>query len=138
MRANAALRWLDVIVYLAFVAFVAVSGVRTTLWVVGLCLSAVAAVPWFVARWQLGASFSVRPEARRLVTSGLYSKLRHPVYVFGSLSWFGAVMALVGWQAVIIWLVVVPIQIVRARREERLLAETFGTEFAAYRESSWF
>ena len=50
------------------------------------------------------------------MTRGLYSKLRHPVYIFGSLSWFGTVMDLVGWQAAVIWLVVVPIQIVRAAR----------------------
>jgi protein-S-isoprenylcysteine O-methyltransferase Ste14 len=33
---------------------------------------------------------------------------------------------------------VIPVQVVRAQREERLLAETFGSEFAAYRESTWF
>ena len=84
------------------------------------------------------ASFSVRPDARQLVTRGLYSKLRHPVYVFGSLAWLGALLTLLGWQALIIWLVVVVIEIGRARREERVLAEKFGAEYEAYRSRTWF
>jgi protein-S-isoprenylcysteine O-methyltransferase Ste14 len=46
--------------------------------VVGLCF-------WPIAHIQLGASFSLKPEARALVTRGLYSKIRNPIYVFGAL-----------------------------------------------------
>jgi protein-S-isoprenylcysteine O-methyltransferase Ste14 len=132
------LRWLDIFVYLVFLAFAALSRPRITPWYVGLCLSAAAAPWWFVARWQLGTSFSVGPKARQLVTRGLYSKLRHPVYVFGSLAWLGALLALLGWSALIIWLVVVVIEIGRARREERVLAVEFGPEYEAYRSRTWF
>jgi protein-S-isoprenylcysteine O-methyltransferase Ste14 len=76
--------------------------------------------------------------ARQLVTRGLYAKLRHPVYVFGSLAWLGALLALLGWSALIIWLVVVVIEFSRARREERVLAQTFGPEYEAYRSRTWF
>ena len=132
------LRWLDIVVYLVFLAFAALFGPRVIPWYVGLCLSAAAAPWWFVARWQLGASFSVGPKARQLVTRGLYSKLRHPVYVFGSLAWLGALLALLGWSALIIWLVVIVIEFGRARREERVLAEAFGSEYEAYRSRTWF
>jgi protein-S-isoprenylcysteine O-methyltransferase Ste14 len=132
------LRWLDMVVYLAFVAFVVLTGPRVALWYVGLCLSAASALPWFLARWQLGGAFSVRPEARQLVTRGLYSRIRHPVYVFGGLAWFGVLLALLGWRAVIIWLVLAPVEVVRARREERVLAEAFGPEYVAYRGTTWF
>jgi protein-S-isoprenylcysteine O-methyltransferase Ste14 len=132
------LRWLDIVVYLVFLAFAALTRPRITPWYVGLCLAAVAVPWWFVARWQLGASFSVGPTASRLVTRGLYSKLRHPVYLFGSLAWLGALLALLGWSALIIWLGVVVIEIGRARREERVLAEKFGPEYEAYRSRTWF
>jgi protein-S-isoprenylcysteine O-methyltransferase Ste14 len=36
-----------------------------------------------VARYQLGKSFAVRAKAHELVTHGLYSKIRNPIYVFG-------------------------------------------------------
>ncbi|HKW32523.1 MAG TPA: hypothetical protein VJN92_05935 [Candidatus Acidoferrum sp.] len=38
-----------------------------------------------VARIQLGGSFSVRAKAQMLVTHGLYSRIRNPIYVFGGL-----------------------------------------------------
>ena len=47
-------------------------------------------------------------------------------------------LSLQGWQALVIWAVLVPVQVVRARREQRVLAEAFGAEYAAYRASTWF
>src|ERR1700732_1696087 len=39
-----------------------------------------------LARIQLGGSFSVRPKAQALVTHGLYSRIRNPIYLFGGLA----------------------------------------------------
>jgi protein-S-isoprenylcysteine O-methyltransferase Ste14 len=135
------LRWIDIAVYLAYLAFfglVIVAGTRDTLWSVSLCLSAVCLVLWIVARWQLGDSFSVAPEARELVTRGLYSRIRHPIYVFGTLAFLFLVLALLGWSALIICLIVILIQVRRASLEERVLAEKFGEEYTTYRSRTWF
>jgi hypothetical protein len=78
--------------------------------------------PWFLARKELGDAFSARPDARKLVTSGIYSKIRHPVYVFGTPAWVGALLPMLGWQAFVVGLIIVAVEIVRARREERLMA----------------
>ena len=67
--------------YLVLLALAVVADLRDTIWFVPLALSVVCAILWFVARRQLGASFSVRPEAQPLVTTGLYAKLRHPIYL---------------------------------------------------------
>jgi len=56
----------------------------TARWI-GLSIALPAAVLLFVARWQLGRSFSVTPQARQLVPHGLYSKMRNPIYVFSGL-----------------------------------------------------
>jgi protein-S-isoprenylcysteine O-methyltransferase Ste14 len=58
--------------------------------------------------------------------------------VFGTLAFLFLVLALQGWFALIIWLVVILIQVRRARREERALAEMFGEEYTAYRSRTWF
>ena len=42
---------------------------------IGLAIAIPAAVLVFTARWQLGKSFSVTPQARALVTHGVYSKI---------------------------------------------------------------
>ena len=135
------LPWIDVAVYLIYLGFFAlavVAGPRGTLWHIALCLSAGCSILWFVARWQLGDAFSVAPEARQLVTRGLYSRIRHPIYVFGTLAFLFVVLALQGWPALIIWVVVILIQVGRARREERILEETFGAGYTAYRSRTWF
>ena len=135
------LGWIDVLSYLAYLALAAaaaVYGPRDALWYGGLILSAACAALWFIARWQLGPAFSVGAQARRLVTSGLYSRLRHPIYVFGTMAFLFTLLALQGWRALVTWVVVILIQVARARREDRVLAEAFGAEYAAYRSGTWF
>ena len=135
------LRSIDIVVYiiyLAFFGFAIVAGPHSTLSYVALCLSLVCAVVWFVARGQLGDAFSVTAQARHLVTQGLYSKIRHPIYVFGTLAFLFIVLALQGWPALIIWVIVILIQGIRLRREEQVLAEAFGAEYTAYRSRTWF
>ena len=135
------LGWIDALSYLAYLAFAALAvvyGPRDALWYAGLGLSALCAVVWFVARWQLGPAFSVGAEARQLVTTGLYSRLRHPIYLFGTMAFLFTLLALQGWRALFSWIIVILIQVARARREDRVLAEAFGTEYAAYRSGTWF
>ena len=131
-------RWIDFVEYPLIVGLAVWLGPRVTLWYAGLSFSLVSAVLWGLARWQLGEAFSVDPEARKLVTRGLYSRIRHPVYLFGDLAYLGALLALQVWPALLIWLAVVLVDIRRARREERVLAEAFGPEYMAYRSRTWF
>ncbi|MFL7868918.1 MAG: isoprenylcysteine carboxylmethyltransferase family protein [Anaerolineales bacterium] len=135
------LRWIDIIsylIYLAFFGFGIIAGLHNTLAYIALCLSLLCAALWFVARWQLGEAFSVTAQAHQLVTQGLYSKIRHPIYVFGTLAFLFVVLALQGWPALTIWAIVILIQVARVRREERVLAQAFGAEYTAYRSRTWF
>ena len=109
---------------------------RDVRWFLALGGSVVCATLWIVARRQLGAAFSVRPEARQLVTKGLYRWLRHPIYVFGTAAFMLVLLALQGWSALVIWAVLIPLQIIRARREDKVLAVAFGAEYEAYRRST--
>ena len=131
-------RWLDIAIFLGFTAYVLVAAPREGNWYAGLAVATVCTPFWIAARWRLGASFSVRPDARRLVTSGLYSKLRHPVYVFGTPAVMGILVALLGWKALVIAVILVPVEMLRARREEAVLVETFGSQYIAYRERTGF
>jgi len=132
------LRWMDVVACLILVALAVRFGARTGIWYWGLILTTVSVPLWLAARYQLGSAFSARPEARHLVTRGLYARVRHPIYVFGSLAYFGALLALQIWPILVAWLALTPIEIVRARREERVLADAFGSEYHAYRRQTWF
>lgn len=104
----------------------------------GLCIAVPAAVLLFTARWQLGKSFSVTPQARELVTSGLYSKIRNPIYVFSALMVAGVLIALQYRYALLLLVVLIPAQLIRARKEAQVLEARFGDEYRKYREGTWF
>jgi len=133
-------RYLDVIVYLLALAIVMTESTRAhdASWYLGLCFVAAGTPLWIVARWQLGRSFSVRARARELVSSGLYARIRHPIYLFGGLAWTGALLILLGWRGLIVGGIVALVEIWRARREERVLAQAFGAQYEEYRRKTWF
>ena len=135
------LRPIDTVMFLFYLVLLALgiaADVHYAFWFVPLGLSMGCAILWFVARRQLGVAFSVRPEARQLVTTGFYARLRHPIYVFGTMAFLLVLLALQGWRALAIWAILIPVQVIRARREERVLSEAFGAEYEAYRNSTWF
>jgi protein-S-isoprenylcysteine O-methyltransferase Ste14 len=84
-----------------------------------------------VARVQLGSSFSVTPQARRLVTRGLYSRFRNPIYVATPFLFIGFALVIAKWWPLLLLVVVIPVQIVRARREADVLRAAFGAEYEA-------
>ena len=112
--------------------------VWTAMQTVGLCLLVAGFVLWTIARFQLGASFAVTAQARHLVTHGLYSKLRNPIYVFGSCVFVGIILVLGRPAWLLIFLVIIPLQIVRSRKESAVLEATFGDEYRKYRAGTWF
>src|SRR5271155_1819087 len=75
-------------VFLAFSVFVGVWVAHhplTPMRLVGIVITLPCAVLLVVARVQLGSAFSVEAKASKLVTTGLYSRIRNPIYVFGGL-----------------------------------------------------
>jgi len=91
-----------------------------------------------VARIELGASFSVRPKAQALVTHGLYSRIRNPIYVFGALTVAAVLLYVNRPLTLCILVVMVPLQIYRARQEEKILEAKFGEEYRQYKARTWF
>lgn len=131
-------RWLDLTIFAGCLLYVMATGSHALSWWVGLAV-AVALLPfWVWSRIVLGASFTVRPEARRLVTSGPYARLRHPVYVFGTPAVLGLLVAYLGFGGIVLAFIIIPVEILRVRREEAALEAAFGEEYRAYKERTWF
>jgi protein-S-isoprenylcysteine O-methyltransferase Ste14 len=90
-----------------------------------------------VARIQLGGSFSVRPRAEALVTHGLYSRIRNPLYLFSALTVAAFLLYIQQPLALFVLVVLIPLQFYRARQEERILEDKFGEEYRQYRARTW-
>lgn len=105
---------------------------------VGMAIVLIGLAGVLVARYTLGKSFSVRAKATALVTRGIYSRIRNPIYVSGVVLLVGMAI-LLGQPIFLLFLaVIIPMQIWRAHNEARVLEEKFGDEYREYRKRTWF
>lgn len=94
---------------------------------------------WSFSYFFLPPTFYLYPQANKLVTSGPYRYLRHPIYVgamtvFFSLSYLGHS----GWAFWYTALVILPLNVGRALWEERILLEVFGKKYQRYQKQTLF
>lgn len=104
---------------------------------IGLVVGLVGLGGVILARFTLGRSFSIAPKATELVASGIYSRIRNPIYLFGLVFLVGLLLML---RLRFLWpllLVVAIMQTVRARREARVLEAKFGDAYREYRKRTW-
>jgi protein-S-isoprenylcysteine O-methyltransferase Ste14 len=104
----------------------------------GAALIIISSALLLTARYQLGRSFSVSAQARELVTHGIYSKIRNPIYVFGVFLFAGVCLFFQKPHLLFILAIMIPLQIWRAHREARVLEEKFGEAYRQYRKQTWF
>jgi protein-S-isoprenylcysteine O-methyltransferase Ste14 len=110
----------------------------TAVRIAGVVIGLPSLAMFVLARTELGDSFSVRAKAQQLVTHGLYSRIRNPIYVFGGLVVASFLLYINQPYALLIFVVLVPLQIYRARNEEKLLEAKFGEEYRQYKARTWF
>jgi protein-S-isoprenylcysteine O-methyltransferase Ste14 len=80
----------------------------------------------------LRRSFSIIPEARRLVTGGPYGLSRHPVYLGEIATAIGVNLATGGWLSAAAVVYFIVCEVLRMRWEERILAQVFPHDYPAY------
>jgi protein-S-isoprenylcysteine O-methyltransferase Ste14 len=112
-------------------------GVWQQRFTMGLLLIVPSFLLWALARYQLGDSFTPRAEARKLVSHGLYSRIRHPIYLFAECMALGIIIFMHVPLLLVVWLPAVAWQVTRARREDRVLEAAFGDAFRRYRARTW-
>jgi protein-S-isoprenylcysteine O-methyltransferase Ste14 len=80
----------------------------------------------------LRRSFSIIPEARRLVTGGPYSLSRHPVYLGEVVAAVGVNLATAGWPGALAVAYFIVCELLRIRWEEGVLSRAFPNDYPTY------
>jgi protein-S-isoprenylcysteine O-methyltransferase Ste14 len=110
----------------------------TALRIAGAILAVVGYSTFVTARLQLGKSFAVTPQAKELVSLGLYSRIRNPIYVFVDVMIFGLILTLHLYWLFAVYPLLVAMHMFRARREAKVLKEKFQQAYLDYCAQTWF
>ena len=105
---------------------------------IGLLLMIPSLVFFIISRIQLGSSFQLSAKANKLVTDGIYNKIRHPVYFFGLIFILGVIIFIQLFYLLIIWCGLIFMQMRRIKNEEKILEEKFGEQYLKYKKDTWF
>jgi protein-S-isoprenylcysteine O-methyltransferase Ste14 len=134
------LAWLGFFVPLVWIASPAFAFAELTLHVVpfvaGLACYAVGLWLFHRSHADLGTSWSITLEVReqhKLVTEGVYRRIRHPMYTALLLYSLGQALVIPNWLAGPSYLVVMTLLVAfRLGPEERLMREHFGADYETY------
>jgi len=85
----------------------------------------------------LSSSRLVTVEGQRLVTDGLYRRIRHPLYLGEITRNLGFTLILASGYGFALVLLGSAFLLVRIQREERMMLEEFGDEYGEYMARTW-
>lgn len=105
--------------------------------IIGLMLVIGGNITLYLAYHKLGIYWSYPfdgiKKRRKLVTSGIYSKIRHPVYLSFNLFCIGFIMILLDWLLLVLYIIGAIGLYFQAIDEEKILVEYFKEEYEKYK-----
>ena len=105
----------------------------------GLTIGVLGVVLWALSMLTLGPSLAVFPGTEKLVTGGVYRYMRHPIYVGIVLTLSGLFLACGSMVCLVyVFAVVIPLNIFRARAEEKALHQQLGETYQKYHATTFF
>ena len=94
---------------------------------------------WITGMACLGKALRILPGADSIVGRGIYRFIRHPIYVGIVLTHFGLFFACGSvFGMIYLFVIVIPLNIIRAQFEEKAMFTKFGDRYRAYHNLTWF
>jgi len=91
---------------------------------------------WYLARGGMKAVFRTEREKPEVISTGVFRIVRHPIYTGALLFYLGATCITLSIASAALWLVIVVFYYLISRYEERILEDTFGEDYAAYKKQT--
>lgn len=99
-------------------------------------LVAIAALYGSIRAWrQMGSHWTMavtRDESATLLTAGVFSRIRHPIYAFSIVLMLATLVVVPTWPMLLVAAVHVTLMALKARNEERFLLAAHGERYASY------
>ena len=86
----------------------------------------------YLARAGLKTVFSEIRETPRVITKGVFSVVRHPIYLGSILTYLGLIVITLSLVSFIIWIIAIIFYYYISRHEEKMLLSRFGEEYEEY------
>ena len=122
---------------LAVLAYGSMSTGNTTRLTISIAVGIPSLALMILSRRQLGESFAVTAKAKALVTTGLYSRIQHPMYLFLDLFLLCVLIVADIPLLLFAWVLLVIVQTLQSWREEKVLSAAFGMDYQAYINHTW-
>lgn len=105
----------------------------------GIFLIILGSFIWLISALELGSNYHLYKMPSKLITTGIYRKIRHPIY-FGSTLLFLGIVIFYGsfWGLIYLFCITIPYQFLRAIYEEKQLIKKFGQKYLDYKKTTLF
>lgn len=130
--------YLDITLYLITYLYIFTQIKHTYLNIILIVISAFFIAFWLMAKHQLGEAFTINPEPKTLITTGLYSYFRHPIYLFTEIANICLALVINNAYLYILLILHIFIQFLRARKEEKLLQNKFKEAYTEHQKKTYF
>jgi protein-S-isoprenylcysteine O-methyltransferase Ste14 len=108
--------------------------------IIGLVLNITGLIIWWSAKITLGENWDAgygKPQIKKLVTNGVYSKIRHPLYWGINLTLLGMTLIYSKNWFVLTSLVIVIYFFSRMSIEDKYLLKKLGKKYEKYKKKTW-
>ncbi|MGQ9706759.1 MAG: methyltransferase family protein [bacterium] len=138
--------WLKIFIFVGYIAVIIVmiisAGTLPEKFIIrqiGWIIFIIGFLLWLPARITIRRFHTSLPEAYKIVKTGIYSKIRHPIYISIEIMYIGFSLVLYSlWGFISTLALLTPLHIYRAYEEEKLFKKVFGAEYIEYKKKTWF